>query len=104
MQTKITDIPFQVHNIETLVPEEHSGLTGKAYWKTVKQGNVRMRIVEYTPGYLADHWCDKGHAVFVLDGELESELKDGYFLPENDWASSKSLTGMTKNILVMSAT
>ena len=74
---EIKDIPFQVHNIEALVQEEHSGKTGKAYWKTVEQGNVRMRIVEYTPGYLADHWCDKGHAVFVLDGEFESELKDG---------------------------
>lgn len=74
---EIKDTPFQVHNIEALVPEEHSGVTGKAYWKTIEQGSVRMRIVEYTPGYLAAHWCDKGHAVFVLDGEFESELKDG---------------------------
>ncbi|MGV7928720.1 MAG: DHCW motif cupin fold protein [Spirochaetota bacterium] len=74
---EIKDIPFQVFDLESEEPEEHAGLTGKAYWKTIKRGNVRIRIVEYTPGYLADHWCEKGHALFVLDGEFESELKDG---------------------------
>lgn len=73
----ISGIPFQVFDLESMSPEEHPGTSGKALWKTVRQGNVRIRIVEYTPGYLADHWCEKGHAVFVLDGEFESELKDG---------------------------
>lgn len=74
---EIKDINFETFNMETISPEEHSGITGKAFWKTVKRGNIRMRIVEYSPGYLADHWCTKGHAVFVLDGEFESELLDG---------------------------
>lgn len=74
---EIKEIPFQVFDLEKVLPEEHSGVTGKAFWKTVKQGNLRIRIVEYTPGYLADHWCEKGHAVFVLKGEFESQLKDG---------------------------
>jgi hypothetical protein len=74
---EIKDIPFEVFDLEGTAGEEHAGVTGKAVWKTVQRGNVRMRIVEYTPGYLADHWCEKGHAVFVLEGDFESELKDG---------------------------
>ena len=74
---EIKEIPFQVFDLENMTAEEHPGVTGKAFWKTVSRGNVRIRIVEYTPGYLADHWCEKGHAVFVLNGEFESELKDG---------------------------
>lgn len=73
----IRDIPFQAFDLENIVPEPHTGLQGSATWKTVTKGNVRIRIVEYTPGYLADHWCEKGHAVFVLEGAFESELRDG---------------------------
>jgi quercetin dioxygenase-like cupin family protein len=36
-----------------------------------------MRIVEYSAGYLADHWCAKGHVVYVLEGELITELQNG---------------------------
>jgi quercetin dioxygenase-like cupin family protein len=74
---EIKDIPFQAFDLENIPAEERSGVTGKAFWKTVKAGNVRMRIVEYTPGYMADHWCEKGHAVYVLEGKFESELMDG---------------------------
>lgn len=74
---EIKEIPFQVFDLGNMAAEEHPGVTGKAFWKTVSRGNVRIRIVEYTPGYLADHWCEKGHAVFVLEGEFESELRDG---------------------------
>ena len=74
---EIKDIPFEVFDLENVTAEEHDGITGKAVWKTVKRGNIRIRMVEYSPGYSADHWCEKGHAVFVLDGEFESELKDG---------------------------
>ncbi|MFH2047977.1 MAG: DHCW motif cupin fold protein [bacterium] len=74
---ELKDIPFGVYHLGGIDPEIHPGASGRASWKTVKQGNVRIRIVEYSPGYLADHWCEKGHAVFVLDGSFTSELKDG---------------------------
>ena len=74
---EITDIPFEVIDLENIEPEEHNGITGKAFWKTIKRGNVRIRIVEYTKVYLADHWCRKGHAVYVLEGAFESELENG---------------------------
>ncbi|HNY12897.1 MAG TPA: DHCW motif cupin fold protein [Candidatus Wallbacteria bacterium] len=74
---EIKDIPFEVFTPDDLVAEEHSGDTGKAYWKIFKKGNVRFRIVEYSPGYTADHWCEKGHVVYVLDGGFTTLLKDG---------------------------
>jgi hypothetical protein len=74
---KIIDVPFGAYDLEDIPAEEHPGVSGRALWKTIQKGNVRIRIVEYSPGYLADHWCEKGHAVFVLEGEFVSELKDG---------------------------
>jgi quercetin dioxygenase-like cupin family protein len=73
----IKDIPFNTINWDTIIFEEHTGIKGIAYWKVFKEGNIRVRIVEYTPGYIADHWCEKGHVVYVLAGEFTSELKDG---------------------------
>ena len=48
-----------------------------AYWRTQDFAGVRVRMVEYTPGYISDHWCNKGHVLLCLDGELETELEDG---------------------------
>ncbi len=70
-------LPFTVTDWSMVQPEEHPGETGKAIWRTFMMGDVRIRQIEYTPGYLADHWCDRGHVLYVLEGELESELRDG---------------------------
>jgi quercetin dioxygenase-like cupin family protein len=74
---KINDIPFMTTNWDEIAPTQHSGETGFALWRTLEVGNLRVRIVEYSPNYFADHWCSKGHALFVLDGEMQTELKDG---------------------------
>lgn len=74
---EIHDIPFEVFDLMAVPSTTHAGETGSAQWQTVTRGNVRMRIVSYSPGYLADHWCEKGHAVYVLEGAFTSELKDG---------------------------
>ena len=55
----------------------HPGEQGEAIWRTFRAGDLRVRMVEYSPGYLADHWCDLGHVLLVLEGELVSELRDG---------------------------
>ena len=83
---KIQGVPFSTVDWETIVPVEHPGKKGIATWRTVEKGNVRARIVEYSPGYVADHWCSRGHVVFVLKGELVTELKDGkrFVLKEGD--------------------
>ena len=57
--------------------EEHPGETGTSFWRTRTLGDVRLRMVEYSPGYLADHWCDRGHVLFVVDGELTTSYATG---------------------------
>ena len=71
------DIPFGTTDWGDVAPTEHPGETGKAFWRTRTFNNIRVRMVEYTPGYLADHWCQKGHVLLVLEGRLDTELADG---------------------------
>ncbi|HEV2674487.1 MAG TPA: DHCW motif cupin fold protein [Aliidongia sp.] len=74
---KIDEIPFGTTDWSGVSPTEHPGETGVALWRTRQFGPIRVRMVEYSPGYLADHWCSKGHILLVLEGELETELADG---------------------------
>jgi very-short-patch-repair endonuclease len=74
---KISDIPFGTTDWTTVEKTEHQGETGIAYWRTRQFGSIRVRLVEYSPGYFADHWCSKGHILFCLEGELHTELQDG---------------------------
>jgi hypothetical protein len=70
-------IPFQTIDWDTVPKTEYKGQTGTAWWQTVQFNGLRIRIVEYSAGYLADHWCQKGHIVHCIEGEFVSELKDG---------------------------
>jgi hypothetical protein len=74
---KLPDQRFMLTDWSAVPVTEHPGETGKAIWRTLTMGDVRIRQVEYTAGYLADHWCDRGHILYVLEGELETELRDG---------------------------
>jgi quercetin dioxygenase-like cupin family protein len=74
---KIEGVPFSAIQWSAVPSVEYAGQHGKAYWQTLEVGNIRVRLVEYSPGYLADHWCQRGHVVLVLEGELTTELKDG---------------------------
>lgn len=74
---KITDIPFDTTDWSAIAPTQHSATTGTAQWRTRQVGAIRVRMVDYSPGYLADHWCEKGHVVLCLEGTLRTELADG---------------------------
>ena len=74
---KLSDIPFGTTDWSTVERTEHPGETGVAHWRTRHFGEVRVRMVEYSPGYLADHWCSKGHILLCLSGSLHTELADG---------------------------
>jgi quercetin dioxygenase-like cupin family protein len=74
---QMTDIPFGTTDWSQITPSEHAGITGKALWRTQHFGNIRVRMVEYTPGYVSDHWCVKGHVLLCVEGQLETELADG---------------------------
>jgi hypothetical protein len=74
---EIKDVPFGVTDWAEVPRAEHKGETGVAWWRTREIGNIRVRMVDYSPGYLADHWCSRGHVLLVLEGELVTELQDG---------------------------
>lgn len=71
------NISFQTIDWESIPKTEHKGEKGTAFWQTIQFHGLRIRIVEYSEGYLADHWCQKGHIVHCLEGEFVSELQDG---------------------------
>jgi quercetin dioxygenase-like cupin family protein len=73
----LPSFPFQLTDWSNIPPEEHIGETGMAYWKVLHFGEVRVRMVEYSANYMADHWCNKGHFIFCIEGEMTTELKDG---------------------------
>lgn len=73
----MNQIPFQTTDWSKIPATEHKGETGIAYWRTQQFGNIRVRMVEYSAGYMADHWCQKGHIIFCVEGEMISELQDG---------------------------
>jgi mannose-6-phosphate isomerase class I len=74
---EIPQFSFSITDWSKIERTEHQGESGLAHWRTQHFGDVRVRMVEYSPGYLADHWCDKGHILLCLDGELQTEFKDG---------------------------
>jgi quercetin dioxygenase-like cupin family protein len=73
----MTDIPFGTTDWSTIETTEHAGDLGVAHWRTRSFGGIRVRMVEYSPGYIANHWCSKGHILFCIEGELLTELEDG---------------------------
>ena len=82
---KISDIPFVTTDWSTITPERHAGDAGEATWRTQFFGpeanRIRVRMVEYSAGYVADHWCSKGHIILCLDGAMETTLADGRVMP-----------------------
>lgn len=107
---KPLNIPFQTIDW-TMVPKtEYPGETGKATWQTLQFWGLRIRSVEYSEGYLADHWCRKGHIVHCLEGEFVSELKDGEkllltkgmtYVVSDDLSSHRSISASGVKLLII---
>jgi hypothetical protein len=71
------NLPFGITDWNAVEVTEHPGISGRALWRTCQFDTIRVRMVEYTPGYVANHWCEKGHILLCLEGRLETELADG---------------------------
>ena len=107
---QISSFPFQTIDWSTVPKEEHSGETGMAWWQVQLLNATRVRMVEYSPGYKADHWCVKGHVLLCLEGEMETELEDGriftltpgvcYFVGDNNEPHRSSTTNGCKLFIV----
>lgn len=97
---QIDSFPFRTLDWSTVPRDEHPGETGMAYWQVQQLHTIRVRKVEYSAGYVADHWCSKGHVILCLEGEMETELADGrrfklhpgmcYFVGDNNEAHRSS--------------
>ncbi|ADD76775.1 quercetin dioxygenase-like cupin family protein [Pantoea sp. PA1] len=74
---KMENIPFGITDWAQIEAERHPGDSGFALWRVAKFGDIRVRMVDYSPGYVADHWCIKGHILLCLKGEMVTELDDG---------------------------
>jgi quercetin dioxygenase-like cupin family protein len=89
---------------------EHKGETGVSFQKTIQFDELRLRIVEYSKGYLADHWCKLGHIVHCLEGEFTSELENGErfilkegmtYIVSNDLSSHRSYSENGVRLLII---
>jgi quercetin dioxygenase-like cupin family protein len=76
----LTSFPFETLNWSAVPKEERKGETGVAHWRIKWMNDIRVRLVEYSPGYKADHWCKKGHILHCMEGEMTTELEDGRML------------------------
>jgi hypothetical protein len=103
-------IPFTTIDWSTVPKTEHPGKSGTSFWQTIQYPGLRIRIVEYAAGYLADHWCQKGHIVYCLEGEVFNEQQNGevFVLRKNmsyvvtdDMSSHRSRTHTTVKLLII---
>ena len=74
---RMNDIPFGTTDWSSIEPATYRGEAGVATWRTRQFGEIRVRMVDYSPGYMSDHWCEKGHIILCVDGELHTDLQDG---------------------------
>ena len=106
----IQNIPYQVIQWDNIPKQEHVGEEGVAFWQTVQFPGLRIRLVEYKPGYMANHWCEKGHIVQCLEGSFISELKNGEsfslekdmcYVVSDDLSSHRSVTKEGVKLLII---
>jgi hypothetical protein len=104
------NIPFQIIDWSSIPKTIHEGEKGFAYWQTIQFEGLRIRIVEYSKGYLANHWCQKGHILHCLDGSLISELESGEkfalnpgmtYVVSDDLSSHRSFTETGVKLLII---
>ena len=104
------NIPFQTIDWKNVTRTEHPGTIGMGYWQTMQFPGLRVRYVEYSENYLADHWCEKGHLVYCLQGEVINELKDGTqsiltsgmsYIVSDDLSSHRSISKQGVHLLII---
>ena len=105
-----SNIPFHTIDWKSVPRTEHKGETGTAYWQTLQFEGLRVRQVEYSKDYKADHWCEKGHIVYCLEGEVINELKDGSkstlskgmsYIVSDDLSSHRSISEKGDQLLII---
>jgi hypothetical protein len=110
IMNELENIPYQVIDWSSIPEERHDGENGYAIWKTIQFKGLRIRIVKYSKGYLANHWCHKGHILHCLKGEMVSELETGEksilkagmtYVVSDDLSSHRSYTENGVELLIV---
>jgi hypothetical protein len=110
MERNKMKIPFKLIDLNTISKTEHKGETGTSFWQTLQFDGLRVRIVDYSAGYLADHWCKKGHIVHCLDGEVLNEQENGEkhllkqgmtYIVSDDLSSHRSVANKNVKLLII---
>ena len=106
----MSNIPFQTIDWSSIEKVDYKGDTGLATWQTLQLGGLRIRLVEYSGNYLADHWCQKGHVVHCLEGEFITELstgekislsKDQTYVVSDELSSHRSFSAQGVKLLIV---
>ncbi len=96
---QIKDIPFSIVDWVLEETTEVAGETGYAEQRLVELGNLRLRQVVYAAGYRADHWCERGHVLYVLSGQMIVELKNGRHFPVHEGSSFQVADGAPAHLV-----
>jgi hypothetical protein len=103
-------IPFQTIDWTSIEKNAYKGEKGVALWQTLIISGIRIRLVEYSSDYLADHWCQKGHIVHCLSGEFMSELSTGEsiklkegetYIVSDEASSHRSISAFGAKLLII---
>jgi len=103
-------IDFTSTDWSNIEKKEYPGTTGNAFWRTQLLDGLRVRIVDYSENYLADHWYQKGHIVHCIEGEFISEMENGKsmvmkkgmtYIVSDDLSSHRSLTKTGTQLLII---
>ena len=106
----MSNIPFMTLDWATVKKIEHKGETGTSFWQTLQFDGLRIHVVEYSKDYLADHWCQKGHIVYCIEGEFVSELQNGdkfiltkgmSYVVSEDMSSHRSISASGVKLLII---
>ena len=70
---KLDDLPAGITDWSDVTASVYPSQSGTATMRTRQFGDIQLRLVDYSSNYVADHWCHKGHIVFVVAGQLTIE-------------------------------
>jgi quercetin dioxygenase-like cupin family protein len=92
-----TLIPFHTTQWGSVGISEHTGIEGVARWRSIELGDIRVRLVEYSADYSADHWCTKGHILYCVRGEITTRLETGEVFTLNEGMSYQVSNNLSKH-------
>jgi len=104
------NIPFTLIDWSQISKAEKNGKSGNVAQQVAEYPGLKIRVVEYSSGYMADHWCQKGHIVHCLEGNFESEMESGEkfqlskgmtYIVSDDMSSHRSNTESGTKLLII---